>query len=692
MAPHHARLCPAGPLSDRRHKGERKRILFQVFHFEREGAGHRDCFYSSFSPSPFFPRPPLDLIPSSFSSSLAQPPPPKKKDVGDWTHALHELVREKGEARDGRLLLPSAAEPAAAAVKQTAASPTSFSVVAAASPRDAPAAPNRSDFGGSRDLESQLSAAAAAAGGSGLPPLPPGASSLALARGSSLSAPLPLLAATLGGDENHQHHPPLTKRVSFAEEKVAALVEEATKGEGGVGCDKQHKPAPSLPIPPPIPSAAAGATAADAAPRTNKGRSRRRTRDSDIPYTFSIDGPWGAPTQVRVSLFFLRSCFLFFRAPSFFSYSLFLFVLSVLSPRLFFPSPPSIQHLFQHRQEFADYDVIVLLGAGIGVTPMASVLRSLAHELSHARCAFCDRVNEALVSERIRQSKVYFNWILPDNEGVQWFSDVLYGIAGTDTLGMFDLNLHFTRVDGGEKSAAREANAATDTGTKSGVSIHNGRPDFDLILVSPFFFVLCAALGAGRLEVGKKQKKKKKKLTQKKKKKTLQPGPSQGRAPRRAHRRLLLRSRRAELRNQGDVPAPEQAHDGRWRPGERGRQRRGFGQSGGGERERVQRPLFEPQERLWRRRRGRDLVLRGGLLQERGRHHQGGGEEEEVARWAVGEEEEEEVLRLPLLLLLLTRLPLLPGPPQEGGPVLSRPLRGEEEKRGKQQQLVEERE
>ena len=155
---------------------------------------------------------------------------------------------------------------------------------------------------------------------------------------------------------------------------------------------------------------------------------------------------------------------------------------------------------------------------------MASVLRSLAHELSHARCAFCDRVNEALVSERIRQSKVYFNWILPDNEGVQWFSDVLYGIAGTDTLGMFDLNLHFTRVDGGEKSAAREANAATDTGTKSGVSIHNGRPDFDLILVSPFFFVLCAALGAGRLEVGKKQKKKKKKLTKKKKKKLSNQG------------------------------------------------------------------------------------------------------------------------------------------------------------------------
>ena len=131
---------------------------------------------------------------------------------------------------------------------------------------------------------------------------------------------------------------------------------------------------------------------------------------------------------------------------------------------------------------------------------MASVLRSLAHELAHARCPSCARVNEALVSERIRQSRVYFHWILPNNEGVQWFADVLFGISAADTLGMFDLNLHFTRVDGGKgkgderSGGGGRGGAAANGSNKGGVAIHSGRPDFDRILVSFAFFIflLCA--------------------------------------------------------------------------------------------------------------------------------------------------------------------------------------------------------
>lgn len=164
---------------------------------------------------------------------------------------------------------------------------------------------------------------------------------------------------------------------------------------------------------------------------------------------------------------------------------------------LFFSSLLFSPSFSSRQQEFAEYDVVVLLGAGIGVTPMASVLRSLPHELAHARCPNCSCVNEALVSERIRQSRVYFHWILPDNEGMQWFSDVLYGISGADTLGMFDLNLHFTRV-GGKRTEGEEANdvaaaiaaaaaasaSADPTANMNGVAIHSGRPDFDRILVS----------------------------------------------------------------------------------------------------------------------------------------------------------------------------------------------------------------
>ena len=173
-----------------------------------------------------------------------------------------------------------------------------------------------------------------------------------------------------------------------------------------------------------------------------------------------------------------------------------------LSLSLTHPAPFSLSRRKKtdDEQEFADYDVVVLLGAGIGVTPMASVLRSLAHELAHARCPSCARVNEALVSERIRQSRVYFHWILPNNEGVQWFADVLFGISAADTLGMFDLNLHFTRVDGGKgkgderSGGGGRGGAAANGSNKGGVAIHSGRPDFDRILVSFAFFIflLCA--------------------------------------------------------------------------------------------------------------------------------------------------------------------------------------------------------
>jgi len=116
---------------------------------------------------------------------------------------------------------------------------------------------------------------------------------------------------------------------------------------------------------------------------------------------------------------------------------------------------------------------------------MASVLRSLAHELAYARCTNCSCLNEELVSERIRQSRVYFHWILPDDGGMQWFSEVLHGIARADSIGIFDLNLHFTRSGkgGGANGASSSSDVESDN-SKGGVKIHKQRPDFKRILVS----------------------------------------------------------------------------------------------------------------------------------------------------------------------------------------------------------------
>ena len=46
------------------------------------------------------------------------------KDAGDWMHALHELVREKGEFRDGRLLAVASTTAAKSASTAPAAAAT----------------------------------------------------------------------------------------------------------------------------------------------------------------------------------------------------------------------------------------------------------------------------------------------------------------------------------------------------------------------------------------------------------------------------------------------------------------------------------------------------------------------------------------------------------------------------------------
>lgn len=49
----------------------------------------------------------------------------------------------------------------------------------------------------------------------------------------------------------------------------------------------------------------------------------------------------------------------------------------------------------------------MLIGTGIGITPMASVLRSLMHDLYDARCETCGTLNRRLC--RMRQNKV--RWV-----------------------------------------------------------------------------------------------------------------------------------------------------------------------------------------------------------------------------------------------------------------------------------------
>ena len=115
---------------------------------------------------------------------------------------------------------------------------------------------------------------------------------------------------------------------------------------------------------------------------------------------------------------------------------------------------------------------VVLIGAGIGATPFASVLESIA-----------------LASEQGRKlgqlEKVHFFWVNRDQKGFEWFRVLLAAIERTDQGRIIDIRTHMTggRNDASSSllSLARELSRARDrcdlvTGLRAGTRM--GRPNF----------------------------------------------------------------------------------------------------------------------------------------------------------------------------------------------------------------------
>ena len=88
------------------------------------------------------------------------------------------------------------------------------------------------------------------------------------------------------------------------------------------------------------------------------------------------------------------------------------------------------------------YEVAVLVGAGIGVTPFASILKSIWYRMNYPQ-------------KKTRLRKVYFFWICRDFGSFEWFRSLLMAIEAQDldshieihtvsTVGNDDDSIHLT--------------------------------------------------------------------------------------------------------------------------------------------------------------------------------------------------------------------------------------------------------
>ncbi|CAL8356743.1 unnamed protein product [Lota lota] len=96
-------------------------------------------------------------------------------------------------------------------------------------------------------------------------------------------------------------------------------------------------------------------------------------------------------------------------------------------PKLYLDGPFGEGH-----QEWIDFEVSVLVGGGIGVTPFASILKDLVVKSS----------NKA----KIQCKKVYFIWVTRTQRQFEWVSDIIREVEEMDTLELVSVHIYITQL------------------------------------------------------------------------------------------------------------------------------------------------------------------------------------------------------------------------------------------------------
>lgn len=118
------------------------------------------------------------------------------------------------------------------------------------------------------------------------------------------------------------------------------------------------------------------------------------------------------------------------------------------------------------------YEVSVLIGAGIGVTPFASILKSIWYRANFPQ------------KTPTRLSKVYFFWICRDFGSFEWFRSLLLAIEAQDIGHLIEIHTYLTlkmKPDDATNIMINDANADRDAITGLRAPTNFGRPNWDQI-------------------------------------------------------------------------------------------------------------------------------------------------------------------------------------------------------------------
>ncbi|KAI0214789.1 Dual oxidase 2, partial [Lamellibrachia satsuma] len=98
-------------------------------------------------------------------------------------------------------------------------------------------------------------------------------------------------------------------------------------------------------------------------------------------------------------------------------------------PKIYIDGPFGTGH-----QDWYDFEVTILIGGGIGITPYASILKEFVH-MSTIKSMY-----------RMKCRKVYFVWVAGNQRHFEWMTDVLRQIESVDTKETVETHLFITQL------------------------------------------------------------------------------------------------------------------------------------------------------------------------------------------------------------------------------------------------------
>lgn len=131
-------------------------------------------------------------------------------------------------------------------------------------------------------------------------------------------------------------------------------------------------------------------------------------------------------------------------------------------------------------QDYKQYDVVLLVGLGIGATPMISIVKDIVNNMKAKE----EEEEEELESgnnkkgvghSNFRTTRAYFYWITREQGSFEWFRGVMNEVAEIDQKGVIELHNYCTSVyEEGDARSALIAMLQSLHHAKSGVDVVSG--------------------------------------------------------------------------------------------------------------------------------------------------------------------------------------------------------------------------